>query len=82
MFVSKSLVLSLGAGPKGACDGSVVDPIVRCVIDAIAPRASAVLAITVTANAPLSSRVAATAIAASPESLYRNNFGYVPLTVS
>jgi hypothetical protein len=82
MFVSKSLVLSLGAGPKGACDGSVVDPIVRCVIDAIAPRASAVLAITVTANAPLSSCVAATAIAASPESLYRNNFGYVPLTVS
>jgi hypothetical protein len=38
MFVSKSLGLSPGAGPKGACDGSVIDPIIRCVIDAIAPR--------------------------------------------
>jgi hypothetical protein len=41
-----------------------------------------VLAIAITANAPFSSRVATTAIAASPEPLYRNNFAYVPLTVS
>lgn len=82
MFVSKSLGLSPGAGPKGACDGSVIDPIVRCVIDAIAPMASAVLAVTITANAPLSSRIVATAIAASPEPLYRNNFAYVPIIVS
>jgi hypothetical protein len=82
MFVSKSLGLSPGAGPKGACDGSVIDPIVRCVIDAIAPMASVVLALTVTANASLSSRIVATAITTSPEPLYRNNFANVPLTVS